>query len=128
MDRRRVERWLTGYERAWRAPGTEALAELFTSDVTYVVSSWAEPVDGLEALAARWESERQGSDEPFRMQVDVLAVEMETAVVRVDVDDAPAGTARRNLWVLTFTAGGRCARFEEWPHSALQPDGHEPAG
>lgn len=128
MDRRRVERWLSGYERAWRAPGTEALAELFTSDVTYAVSPWAEPVVGMEALAGFWESERRGPDEPFSMKADVLAVEMETAVVRVDVDYSSAGPAWRNLWVLTFTSGGRCARFEEWPFSPVQADGHEPVG
>lgn len=128
MDRRRVERWLAGYERAWRAPGTEALAELFTSDATYVVSPWAEPVNGLDALAALWEDGRRGPEEAFAMRTAVLAVEMETAVARVDVEYASPPRAWRNLWVLRFTTGGRCARFEEWPFAPGQPDGHEPAG
>jgi hypothetical protein len=35
MDMERVAAWIDGYERAWRTPGTESLAELFTADATY---------------------------------------------------------------------------------------------
>ncbi len=127
MDRKRVERWLGGYERAWRSPGTAALAELFTSDVTYSPSPWAEPLLGLEQLAGFWEAERQGPDEPFTMTASVLAVEMETAVVRVDVEYGAGRQSWRDLWVLVFSPGGRCGRFEEWPFAPGQPDGRSPA-
>ena len=39
-DRSTVSRWLAGYEAAWRAPGTEGLAGLFTSDATYLQSPY----------------------------------------------------------------------------------------
>ena len=35
-DRATVRRWLAGYEAAWRAPGTDGLDGLFTSDATYL--------------------------------------------------------------------------------------------
>jgi hypothetical protein len=35
-DRATVLRWLAGYEAAWRAPGTEALASLFAADASYL--------------------------------------------------------------------------------------------
>jgi ketosteroid isomerase-like protein len=124
VDRRRVERWVAGYERAWRSPGTAGLVDLFTADVAYVPSPWADPVEGLDALAEFWEAERRGHDEVFTMKAEVLAVEMETAVVRVDVEYEPPRTAWRDLWVLTFTMGERCRRFEEWPFAPGQPDGH----
>lgn len=117
MDRRWVERWVAGYEKAWRSAGTAMLAELFTADVVYLPSPWAEPVSGLDALAAFWESERQGPDEPFALRSLVVAVELDTAVVRVEVDYEVPTRSWRDLWVLTFAAGGRCARFEEWPFS-----------
>ena len=126
MDRRRVERWLAGYERAWRTPGAATLAELFTPDVTYLPSPWGEPVEGLDHLEAFWESERGGADETFTMAPEVLAVEMETAVVRVDVQYTSPDASWRNLWVIVFSTGGRCSRFEEWPFAPGQPDGHEP--
>lgn len=118
MDRRRVERWITTYERAWRGPGTEQLGELFTSSVSYSPSPWAEPLDGLVDLAEFWEAQRQGPDEAFTMRAEVLAVELETAVVRVDIDYEDPPRSWRNLWVIEFAAGGRCTHFEEWPFVA----------
>ena len=63
MTRDDVRRWVAGYERAWRTAGTDELAALFTDDVTYVASPWADPVVGLPALAKFWEAERDGPDE-----------------------------------------------------------------
>ena len=124
IDRRWVDRWVSAYEKAWRSPGTTMLAELFTPDVVYLPSPWAEPVSGLEALAHFWESERRGPDEPFTLRSQVVAVELETAVVGIEVDYEAPPRSWRDLWVLTFAPGGRCARFEEWPFSPQQPDGH----
>lgn len=124
MDRRRVERWITAYEKAWRSPGTAMLSELFTPDVEYHPSPWADPVVGLEALAQFWESERTGPDEPFSMDADVVAVELETAVIRVEVEYETPPSRWRDLWVAEFALGGRCARFEEWPFAPGQRDGH----
>lgn len=124
VDRRWVERWLAGYEKAWRSSGTTMLAELFTADVVYLVSPWAEPVVGLDALAQLWEAERDGPDESFTFDCEVLAVEMETAVVRVDVEYHEPPRSWRDLWVVVFALGGRCARFEEWPFTPNNPDGH----
>jgi hypothetical protein len=37
-DRMMVARWLAGYEAAWRSPGTDGLAEIFTDDAVYLHS------------------------------------------------------------------------------------------
>lgn len=71
-----------------------------------------------------WEGQRDGPDEPFAMRADVLAVELETAVVRVDVDYERPVRQWRNLWVVVFATGGRCSHFEERPFAPRQPDGH----
>ncbi|HLI74116.1 MAG TPA: nuclear transport factor 2 family protein [Acidimicrobiales bacterium] len=119
-----VLRWLALYENAWRTPGTVALAELFTPTVTYLASPWSEPVRGLDELALMWEAERADGEE-FTMSSEVLAVDADTAVVRVDVDyERPEPSLWRNLWVVRFAAGGRCAAFEEWPFAPGQYDGH----
>jgi hypothetical protein len=116
MDRTDVVRWVAAYERLWRSPGTAQLPVLFAPEIIYRPSPWAEPVVGLEDLAVFWETERDGPDEGFTMESDVVAVDGRTAVVRVSVayDAAAAGTWR-DLWVLRFTTGGRCATFEKWP-------------
>jgi hypothetical protein len=127
MDGQSVERWVVGYERAWRTAGTELLAELFTPDVSYLPSPWADPIVGLDALEPWWDTERDGPDEDFTMTTDVIAVDGDRAVVRLDVDyrrDVPSRW--RDLWVLRFAPDGRCAAFEEWPFAPGQPDGHEP--
>ena len=119
-----VVTWVEGYERAWRSPGTDALAALFTEDASYLVSPWAEPMNGLGAIAEFWEAERDGPDEPFMMTAEVVAVDGDVAVVRAEVEYTATGNVWRDLWVLRFSADGRCAEFEEWPFAPRQPDGH----
>jgi hypothetical protein len=128
MDRTDVIRWVAAYERLWRSPGTDQLPTLFAPEVSYLSSPWAEPVVGLDELAHFWDAERNGPDESFTMESDVVAVEGRTAVVRVSVayDVAEMGTWR-DLWVIRFTTGGRCATFEEWPFAPDAADGHEVA-
>jgi hypothetical protein len=123
MDRSDVERWLESYERAWRTPGTEALAELFSPAATYSPSPWAGAVEGLADITRFWEAERTGPDEQFTMTHEVVAVDGATAVVRVSVDYATE-SRWRDLWVIRFDPDGRCSAFEEWPFAPGQPDGH----
>ncbi len=43
MDRAGVQAWVALYERAWRTPGTEVLAELFAPEATYQTAPFEEP-------------------------------------------------------------------------------------
>jgi ketosteroid isomerase-like protein len=125
MERADVERWVAGYERAWRSAGTDDLATLFAPEATYLVSPWATPIEGLAAIRDLWEAEREGPDEAFTMASEVVAVDGHTAVVRVAVDYGEPDPRRwRDLWVVRFEADGRCGAFEEWPFAPAQPDGH----
>lgn len=126
MGRSEVEQWVADYERAWRTPGTALLAGLFGPDVSYLPSPWAQPLQGLDSIARFWEAERVSPEEEFTMSSEVVTVDAETAVVRVEVTyGAPVTSTWRDLWVLRFADGGRCSRFEEWPFSPDQPDGHQ---
>jgi ketosteroid isomerase-like protein len=118
MDAAGVTAWLAGYEKAWRSPGTSQLETLFTPDATYSVEPYTEPVTGRAAIAAMWEAERDGPAEVFRMTSEVVAVDGQMAVVRVEVQYGnPVHQEFRDLWVIRFAADGRCAAFEEWPFS-----------
>ncbi len=122
MDRGRVTEWVAGYERAWRAAGTGGLAALFTPDAVYQQAPYEEPVIGLPAIARMWDAERDGADEVFRMSSDVVAVDGDVAVVRVEVSYGdPVRQEYRDLWVIRFTDDGRCVSFEEWPFWPGQP-------
>lgn len=116
MDRAQVIRWVGEYERLWRTPGTEGLVEIFTPDATYRQSPFREPVVGLAEIRRMWEDERDSAHEEFEMTSGVLAVEDDTAVVRVHVRYGPPNNHEwLDLWVIRFADDGRCRAFEEWP-------------
>jgi hypothetical protein len=63
-----------------------------------------------------WEAERTGPDEAFELTSAVVAVDGDTAVVRVEVQYRnPTHQKYRDLWILQFAPDGRCRAFEEWP-------------
>lgn len=122
MGRDGVADWVAAYERAWRSAGTGALAGLFTPEATYLQGPYDESVSGLPAIARMWEAERAGPAEVFRMTSEVVAVDGDTAVVRVEVGYGdPVQEEFRDLWVIRFAADGRCAAFEEWPFAPASP-------
>jgi hypothetical protein len=123
MDRAFADAWVARYERAWRSPGTDGLAELFTADATYQQSPFHEPVVGLANIAEMWENERDGPDEVFHMAHEVVAVDpaARVAVVRVDVEYGdPIEQEWADMWVIRFADDGRCAAFEEWPFAGSE--------
>jgi hypothetical protein len=128
VDRARLAKWIEDYERAWRTPGTEPLAELFAPDATYSMGPFEPTHQGLDAIAELWEREREGGpDEPFRMTSEIVAVEGDTGVARLDVRyDAPP-RHYRDIWIVRLDQAGLCTHFEEWP---LWPElgTHAPAG
>jgi ketosteroid isomerase-like protein len=121
-ERADVSRWLAGYETAWRTPGTEDLARLFTEDATYLQSPYEPPVTGLDAIGRMWEKEREGPGEVFTLATDILAVDGPVAVVRAEVSYGDPPTQEyRDLWVIRFAGDGLCTWFEEWPYWPEKP-------
>jgi ketosteroid isomerase-like protein len=127
VNRSEVEAWIEAYERAWRSPGIEALAELFTEDASYRLSPYDDPALGLEAIGALWERERKGPDEVFTLTSEVFAVAGDRAVVTLEVRYGDLVEREfRDVWLLQFE-GDRCARFEEWAFWPDKPYTAEPA-
>jgi ketosteroid isomerase-like protein len=117
-----VHGWLDRYERAWRTAGTAALADVFAEDASYLTAPFDPLITGIAGIGEMWERERDSPDEPFTMTSEIVAVEGDTAVVRVEVEyAAPPATQYRDLWVIRFDASGRCRAFEEWPFWPSQP-------
>jgi uncharacterized protein (TIGR02246 family) len=117
-DHAAVSRWVAGYEAAWRAAGTGALAGLFTEDASYLQFPYAQPVTGLDAIRQMWDAERDGPDEVFTLASEIIAVDGPAAVVRAEVRYGdPVSQEWRDLWVIRFADDGRCTQFEEWPFS-----------
>jgi uncharacterized protein (TIGR02246 family) len=137
-DSTRLKEWLERYERAWRSPGTDALAELFTQDASYSTAPYEKPHRGLAAIAHMWEAERAGSDEEFSMSSEVVATAGDTGVARVEVIYAAPDQKRerrnrqrreyRDLWIVRLNDAGLCFEFEEWPFWPPDQDGAPAAG
>jgi hypothetical protein len=116
VDRTGLRAWVELYERAWRTAGTQPLAELFAPEASYRTAPYEEPFRGLQAIAAMWEAGRDGPDEVFAMHSEIVAVEGDTGVARVEVRYGdPVEQQYRDLWVVRFDGSGRCVAFEEWP-------------
>lgn len=116
LGRVEADAWVAAYEQAWRTAGIEGLRGLFTDDASYRMSPYEEPSVGIARIGELWERERQGHDEEFELTHEIVAVEADTAVVRVEVQYGPPGRSHyRDLWIVRFAADGRCREFEEWP-------------
>jgi ketosteroid isomerase-like protein len=116
IDRASLTDWIAAYECAWRTPGTDALRELFAPDASYLNAPFQEPTRGLDAIARMWEQERESPDEAFELEAEVIAVEGDTGVARVEVRyGEPRPQLYRDLWLITMDGEGRCTAFEEWP-------------
>jgi hypothetical protein len=114
MERATLEKWISHYEKVWRTPGTDRLGELFADEVSYLASPWEQPMQGLADLATFWELQRDGADEEFEMTSEVVAVDGDVGVARIEVRYGN-GDCWRDIWIVHFDAEGRCVHFEEWP-------------
>jgi hypothetical protein len=114
MQRATLEKWISEYETVWRTPGTSRLGELFADNASYLTSPWEQPIQGLEDLTTFWDAERDGADEEFAMTSEVVAVDGDVGVTRVEVRYGN-GDRWRDIWIVRFDTAGRCVHFEEWP-------------
>lgn len=138
MDRAELTDWIGRYERAWRSPGTDVLAELFTEDASYSTAPYENPHRGLAAIREMWEAERSGPDEDFEMSSEVVAAEGDTGVARVVVNYLTAKEREgrrhrqrreyRDLWIVQLDESGLCSHFEEWPFWPPDQEGAPAAG
>ena len=113
MTRDEVMAWVGDYEAAWRDGDLAALPRLFTENATYRRAPY-EPVDvGLEAISSFW---LEDDDEVFTMTAEPVAIEGQSAVVRVEVHYGdPERQEYRDLWVMQFAEDGHFESYEEWP-------------
>ena len=122
MTREQADRWVAAYVEAWRAPGTDALTDLFTPNATYSRHPYEDPTPtGIEAIEKLWDDERNAGEE-FDISHEIVAVEGDTAVVRVHVQyRKPREQEYRDLWMIRLDADGLCTHFEEWPFFPDRP-------
>lgn len=129
VERAQIETWITHYVQLWRTAGTDQLKELFADDASYSTGPYEKPHVGLDAIRKMWEAERHGPEEVFEITSEVVAVERDTGVVRVEVRyGEPRNQEYRDLWIIRLDQEGRCIHFEEWPFWPPGSDGNPAAG
>ena len=115
IDRESFGAWLVAYERLWRTPGTDYLAELFADDATYSMGPYEERVAGLDAIAQLWDAERPDGEQ-FTVAVEIVAVDGDIGVAQAEVlYSAPREQEFRDVWIVRFGDDGRAVSFDEWP-------------
>ncbi len=119
MERAGVMAWVAAYEQVWREGDLDGVASLFSEDVRYLTSPYAEPLVGLDAVRASWLDDE---GQTFTAAAEPVAVEGNWAVVRVLVRYGdPVRQEYTDLWVLEFADDGRVSLFEEWPYWPDKP-------
>jgi ketosteroid isomerase-like protein len=112
-------RWVAEYERAWRSGDVSGVTGLFTEDVRYRTSPYAEPKVGRAEVRAFWLDDEGRT---FSVTAEPIAVEGRDAVVRLEVRYGdPVPQDYRDLWVLRFAPDGRVEDFEEWAYWPDKP-------
>jgi ketosteroid isomerase-like protein len=126
MDRADVARWLDDYVSAWRTYDRDAIAALFSEDVSYRYHPYDEPITGREAVVESWLGEGEHEDASERDEPGTYDAAYEPVAVDGDVavatgastySEEPGGPPVRvydNCFVMRFDAEGRCREFTEW--------------
>jgi hypothetical protein len=126
MDHQDAQGWLDRYVAAWRSYEPDAIADLFSADVSYRYHPSDEPVTGRDALVASWlgDAEADGSstrDAPGTYDASYSPVAVDGDVVvatgRSEYRDEPGGLVVKvydNCFVMRFDGDGRCRDFTEY--------------
>jgi ketosteroid isomerase-like protein len=126
MDHTAAQHWLDRYVAAWLSYDPDAIAALFSEDVSYRYHPYDEPVIGRDQVVASWlgetEDERASSrDEPETYDATYAPVAVDGDVVVAtgsssyrDTPDGPVTQEFANCFVMRFDADGRCREFTEY--------------
>jgi ketosteroid isomerase-like protein len=114
-----LERWLAGYEQAWRSRDATRAAELFTPEAVYRETPFDEPKRGQAGIHAYWSSVTEDQRD-IDFESKVLAVNGQTGIAHWSATFVSASTGTRveldGVFVLTFADDGRCSELREWWH------------
>ncbi len=126
VDRETAQAWLDRYTAAWESYDPEAVAALFTEDVSYRYHPYDEPIVGRAAVVASWLGQDESGaastrDAPGTYEAEYTPVAVDGDVVvatgRTRYREVPAGPVVRtydNCFVLRFDDTGRCREFTEF--------------
>ena len=113
MDEKIVRRWVDGYVKAWNSNTSEDITALFTEDARYYTELHASPWEGHETIVRNW---LEAKDEPGETTFEyrVIAMDLETAIVKGVTTYKNPPKRYSNLWEIRFADDGRAREYVEW--------------
>jgi hypothetical protein len=126
MDHTTAQLWLDRYVAAWLSYEPDAIAALFSEDVSYRYHPYDEPITGRDRVVASWlgESGEEGAssrDEPGTYDAGYAPVAVDGDVVVAtgtssyrETPDGPVTREFANCFVMRFDGDDRCREFTEY--------------
>ncbi len=126
MDRETAQEWLDRYVGAWMSYEPDAIAQLFSEDVSYRYHPHEEPVVGRHRVVESWLGDPGADDGSDRDAPGTYEAVYTPVAVDGDIvvatgtsryRDAPGGPVARtydNCFVMHFDHDGRCRDFTEY--------------
>jgi hypothetical protein len=119
MNEPAFRQWLEAYGHAWESRDPQAAAELYTSDGTYQVTPFLEPLRGRQAILEYW-MEVSGTENEISFGYEILAVTQQLGIAHWHASfvRTPPGlpTKLDGIFVISLDAGGKCSLLREWWH------------
>ncbi len=118
IDRKSAAAWLDQYVAAWKSYDPNAIGALFSGDVRYYFTPYADPVVGREAVVKSW-LENPDAPQTWEAHYEPIAIDGDKVVAngfsRYFEDDGVTFKAEwDNIFVLRFDEHGQCSEFCEW--------------
>ena len=108
-----VQQWLDDYVAAWRTGQAADIRALFCDDAEYRYQPWGEPVKGADAIVSDWLKDQDEPDS-WSAEYETLLVEGDRAIACGETHYPAEDRVYSNLFILRFTADGKCCSFTEW--------------
>jgi ketosteroid isomerase-like protein len=126
VDRADAQAWLDRYVSAWLSYDADAIAALFSEDISYRYHPSDDPIVGRQAVVASWLGESDSESTSTRDAPGTYAGQYEPIAVDGDVvvatgtslyrerPDGPIVRVYDNCFVMRFDADGKCREFTEY--------------
>jgi len=121
-----VDRWLADYIAAWKTYDPDQIGALFTEDIAYRYSPYADPIEGRDEVVKAWREEGDYPEAGTRDEAGTYDAEYRAIAVDGDLavatgwstykesPDGPVARTYDNCFVMRLGEDGRCREFTEW--------------
>lgn len=119
LDTTAIDRWLSGYLKAWAGDARDDIDSLFAPDARYFTAPFRDPYVGRDAIAEWWIGQ-EDSKIRWTFDYDIVAAEGGRYVVRGvttypdGLDEPGTPEVFDNIWLITLTDDGTASEFIEY--------------